>query len=227
MYQNPFISISLVLLLGMRHGLDADHLAAINAIVQNISSKLPSSKLIGFFFALGHGMVVTLISILIGIGLNHAIPNWFDDMGNFISAFFLLSFGLINLFSLVKKSSPKEIPKGIKSLFVKKVTHKINHPISICCVGALFALSFDTFTQAAVFSLSACAVAGWLFNGALGMVFTMGMIMADGLNGWLMAKLIHLNRSGKLYAMGSHVINIIITLSSLTVGGLNAIKLLI
>lgn len=219
----PFFLIFLVLLLGLRHGLDTDHLATINSITQNTSSKLYGSKFVGFFFALGHGFVVIVVSVLIGIGISHAVPGWLDKFGSFISAFFLLVFGLINFFDLIKKTPPDAIKiQGPKTLLFSRLTRKINHPILICGVGVLFALSFDTFSQAAVFSLSASAMAGWVFAGFLGVIFTIGMMVSDGLNGWLIATLI--NRADKLSIIASYLVGAFITLSSIIIGGINAIK---
>lgn len=222
----PFILIALVFLLGLRHGLDTDHLATINSITQNNLSKKYASNWVGFFFALGHGIPVTIISILIGIGLNHSVPEWLDRFGSFISAFFLLIFGLINLLSLIKKKPADSVKiYGAKTLLFNKLISKINRPILICGIGALFALSFDTFSQAAVFSLSASAMAGWIFAGFLGLVFTIGMMLSDGLNGFLIAKIIH--RADKISIITSYLVGTAITMSAIIIGSINAIKFFI
>lgn len=50
-------------------------------------------------------------------------------------------------------------------------------------VGALFALSFDTMSQVAFFSISVQAGQSWMTPMLLGLVFMLGMIVTDGLNG--------------------------------------------
>jgi high-affinity nickel-transport protein len=57
-------------------------------------------------------------------------------------------------------------------------------------VGAAFALSFDTISHALVFSLTGASMAGWVFALGLGLVFTLGMVATDALNGWWVAKMI-------------------------------------
>jgi high-affinity nickel-transport protein len=53
----------------------------------------------------------------------------------------------------------------------------------IAAIGAAFALSFDTISHALLFSLTGATMAGWMFAGALGVLFTAGMALTDTLNG--------------------------------------------
>ncbi len=224
MHYSQFLFVVIVFLLGLRHGLDPDHLATINSITKNASSKLQGSKLVGVFFALGHGFVVILISILIGVGMKHTVPHWLDNFGNFVSAFFLLLFGAFNFYSLSKTKPGQSIKMhGFKTILFEKIIQQISHPILVFGVGVLFALSFDTFSQAALFSLSASAMSGWLFSAILGIAFTIGMMVSDGLNGWIIAKLIQ--KADKFSIIASYLVSIIITASSMVVGGLSALKL--
>jgi high-affinity nickel-transport protein len=57
-------------------------------------------------------------------------------------------------------------------------------------VGALFALSFDTMSQAAVFSMAATTIGGWTFGVVLGLVFMLGMMVTDGVNGLWISRLL-------------------------------------
>jgi high-affinity nickel-transport protein len=54
-------TLVLVFILGLRHGMDADHLAAIDGF-----SRLRPSRWNGVLFGLGHGLVVTLLALLVG-----------------------------------------------------------------------------------------------------------------------------------------------------------------
>ena len=56
-------------------------------------------------------------------------------------------------------------------------------------LGAAFAVSFDTVSHAAAFSLSGATMAGVLFAALLGMVFTLGMVLTDTVNGLWAAKM--------------------------------------
>src|SRR3989442_14691420 len=53
---------ALVFVLGLKHGLDPDHLIAIDGFTR--SSR---SRWCGLFFSLGHGVVVTLIGVAVAL----------------------------------------------------------------------------------------------------------------------------------------------------------------
>lgn len=56
-------------------------------------------------------------------------------------------------------------------------------------VGMLFALSFDTVSQAALFAVTAMRHGGWQSALLLSLLFLAGMLIVDGLNGAWMARL--------------------------------------
>jgi high-affinity nickel-transport protein len=177
---------------GLRHGFDLDHLATIDAMARAVRSQPLLSRLAGCLFSMGHGFVVILASLIIGSGMVHAqIPLWFEEVGKGISIFFLFTFGMLNLWTVVQNpSNLSAVPKGIQSYFAEKVIGEQCGPGTMLAVGALFALSFDTFSQVAFFSLSASLVAGWMFSGFLGLFFMLGMMASDGLNGLFVSALI-------------------------------------
>jgi high-affinity nickel-transport protein len=72
-------------------------------------------------------------------------------------------------------------------------------PLTVLGIGALFALSFDTLSQAALFAMTATAYGGWRPALLLGLLFTAGMLVTDGLNGWLIGRLIrHSGRTARV-----------------------------
>ncbi len=181
----------MVLTLGMRHGFDLDHLATIDAISRTTKDNKRLSRLAGVLFSLGHGLVVVFISLLVGSGLLQAIvPSWLDDFGQWVSIFFLSSFGFITIGMLWSQRLNSSVPLGPKSFFLNKIANKGLSSFSIIFIGALFALSFDTITQVTLFSISASVMSGWLLSGLLGVVFMLGMMASDGMNGFLVSTLI-------------------------------------
>lgn len=197
------LMILIALGLGLRHGLDLDHLATIDAIARTTKERGAVSKMAGFLFSLGHGCIVTAVSLVIGGGLIEAsTPDWLEELGNMISLFFLGFFGVLNLWSVFQSSS-SATPKGIKSYVVKKILHKNLSPSLIILIGALFALSFDTFSQIALFSISATLMSGLFFSGLLGFCFMLGMMLTDGFNGLFVSKLIQrADRASSLFSKG-------------------------
>lgn len=221
-----FFLIVLVLTLGLRHGLDLDHLVTIDAITRGIPCGRKLPKWAGFLFSLGHGLVVILISLLIGSRLMQAqFPHWLNTLGHVLSIFFLLLFGIINLINLFR--GPSLIPSqsgGLKAFLAKKIIGENCTPVFIIVVGALFALSFDTFTQVSLFSLSAATMMGWVFSGMLGMIFMLGMMITDGLNGLLVSLLI--KKMDTRFYIVSKILYVVISFFSLTIAGLGIFKLL-
>lgn len=209
------LSLSMALTLGLKHGFDLDHLAAIDAMTRTTRNDRLLSKMVGFLFSLGHGLVVISISLILGSGIVEAgVPEWLDGFGRWISIFFLVVFGLLNLYSVFQKStSNSTIPVGIKSFLAQKLSAERCTPLMVLIVGALFAFSFDTFSQIALFSLTASLVSGWLFSGLLGFSFMLGMMLADGINGLLVSVLIQ--RADRASAFFSKSVGVSISLFSL------------
>jgi high-affinity nickel-transport protein len=208
------VLISMALTLGMRHGFDLDHLATIDAITRTVRDNRLLSKFVGFLFSLGHGIVVILISLIIGTGLMQAhIPKWLDGFGQWVSIVFLILFGALNLYNLFQNQT---LPAGLKSFLVKKLSGKKFSPLLILSIGALFAFSFDTFSQIALFSISASLLSGWFFSGVLGLFFMLGMMLSDGINGLVVSTLIQ--RADRFSVVLSRGLGLIISLFSLGLG---------
>ena len=84
------------------------------------------------------------------------------------------------------------------------------------------ALSFDTISQAALFSLTAASIAGWAFSVALGIVFMLGMMTTDGVNGLYIANL--LGRADQRALIASRVMGLAVAGLSFMVGTMGLAK---
>lgn len=201
--------------LGLRHGLDLDHLATIDSITRTLKVNNPLSKRVGLLFSFGHGIVVIFLSIIIGNGFIRAqFPDWLDPLGSYISIFFLFVFGLLTLYNTFLSDSISPAPSGMRTFFISKF--KSYNAFWIILTGALFAISFDTFSQVALFSLSASSSANWHFATVLGLIFMLGMMATDGLNGLIMSLLIQ--RADKLSFYISRLLGVSIACFSLLLG---------
>ena len=209
--------------LGVRHGFDLDHLATIDSITRSINSQQYLAKAVGFLFSVGHGLIVMLLSSMIGLGLfKRTFPHWLDGFGNWISVFFLFIFGVTNLYMVFK--SPNIPLINYKGAFAKILLRKKNQPLFIMLIGALFALSFDTFTQVSLFSLEAATIGSWFFSSILGLIFMIGMIVADGVNGYIVGVLLaNIDKKSSIISKG---FGIMISFFSLMICTTNLIKLM-
>jgi nickel/cobalt transporter (NiCoT) family protein len=182
---------ALVFLLGLRHGFDPDHLVAIDGLTRS-NKRDEIRRWCGLFFSLGHGVVVTLVGLAVALAATewHA-PAWLQELGAWISISVLLVLGLANLMMLFRTPGGRAVPLvGIRSRWFAEQLARGSHPVFIASIGAAFALSFDTISHALVFSLTGATMAGWLFALLLGLVFTLGMVLTDALNGWWVAKMV-------------------------------------
>lgn len=218
--------VLVVFILGMKHGMDPDHLATIDGLARfNARNRPQLSRWSGFLFSLGHGLVVTLVAAIVALtASNWSAPHWLEHVGAWISILFLLALGSVNLREVLR-SAPNQVVRavGLKGRFFKRFT-EASHPVVIASVGAAFALSFDTVSQAALFSLTASSLAGWLFSLGLGVLFMIGMMLTDGINGLFIARL--LRRSNQRALIASRVMGLSIAFISFAIAGLGMAKYL-
>ena len=213
--------IALAFALGLKHGMDADHLATIDGLTRfNTSAgRRRLARLCGFLFSLGHGVVVCIVAVAAELLFHPAsAPSWIDDFGTLVSAFFLLLLGMINLYAVFSTPSHEMVRlAGIKGRWLKNLRNA-GHPVLIALVGALFALSFDTLSQAAFFSVTAVRFGGTAYALLLAVCFMIGMMVTDAVNGLRISHL--LQRADASARTTSRIMGVTVALLSLTVAGL-------
>lgn len=209
--------LALVFLLGAKHGLDADHLATIDGLTRyNLRMAPDRARWCGSLFSLGHGAVVMVIALAVGAASRHwQVPEWMDALGTWISIVFLTVLGLLNLRAVLATPAGDMVATvGIKAGLLRRL-QATSHPLAIAAVGALFALSFDTMSQAALFAMTATQHGGIGHALALGIAFTSGMLIADGANGLWIAGL--LRRADRRARIASRVMGLMVAAISLSV----------
>lgn len=215
----------LVFLLGMRHGFDADHLAAIDGLARvNALARPALARYCGALFSLGHGAVVCLIAVAVGSSRQQwNFPDWLDALGNGISIFTLLALGLANLWMAFTASADStNAPVGFKARLLGPLG-RTTGAHGVLLVGALFAVSFDTLSQTAMFSMAALHFGGTRHALLLAGTFVTGMLMTDGLNGLWIARL--LRRAGRDAGLAARVMGGVVGSLGLTVAAWEAARL--
>lgn len=216
--------VAVVFLLGLKHGLDPDHLAAIDGLTRHNAGARPRlARWSGLLFSAGHGMVVTAVAIAVATAASGwQAPRWLENTGTWISIGFLALLGVANLAAVLRTPRGEVVrPVGMRSRLFARLT-RAGHPVLVAAVGAAFALSFDTMSQAVIFSVTGSHIAGWLFAGALGLVFTAGMMATDALNGLWVARLVR--SADRRAAAASRVMSLAIGAISLAIAGLAAAR---
>ena len=167
-----------------------------------------------------------LIALAVGFASTQwQVPQWMENVGAWISISFLTLLGLLNLRAVLLTPADAIVaPVGLKGRLLGRLS-QASSPGLVAFVGALFALSFDTISQAALFSLTAQQFGGLGPALALGLLFTAGMLVTDGLNGLWIQRLIA--RSDELARVASRVMSLAVGGVSLLIAGFALAKLLL
>ena len=216
----------MVFLLGLRHGMDPDHLATIDGLARHNGQVRPRlARWSGCLFSLGHGAVVTLVAVFVAATLHEGTaPQWLERLGVWISIVFLFALGMLNIAAVFRTPADRVVRlTGFKGRWVGRLAGT-GHPAVIAMIGAAFALSFDTISQAALFSLTGAHLAGWPFSVALGLIFTLGMMTTDGVNGVWVARMVQ--RADRRARLASRVMGLSIASLGIAIAGLGMARLL-
>ena len=196
---------------GLRHAVDADHIAAIDNTTRKLMQDGQRPVGVGLFFSLGHSTIVVGLSVLIAIsaGIVSDIPAFREAgglIGTAVSAAFLLVIGLINLVVLVdiyrmfrKVSRGGEYDeagledylqnRGLLARIFKPMLRVIRTSWHMYPLGVLFGLGFDTASEVALLGLAATSGATHLPVALiliLPVLFAAGMSLVDTTDGVLM-----------------------------------------
>jgi high-affinity nickel-transport protein len=220
------ISIALALGLGLRHGLDADHLAAIDGLTRwNANAQRPFARYCGALFSAGHGAIILTAAVVLAmLARQWTPPSWLSATGALVSATTLLLLSGANLHSVFGKGPNHEVPSAALRARAFLRVLRAQTPWKVALVGAFFALSFDAFGLAAFFA-AAASPAGGIFDAAmLALVFAAGMIAVDTANGLWVARLLRRSDSASRHA--SRVMTLTISAVGILVGACVILSLL-
>ncbi|MDI9408834.1 MAG: HoxN/HupN/NixA family nickel/cobalt transporter [Candidatus Pacebacteria bacterium] len=202
---------------GLRHALDADHIAAIDNATRRLMLSGKSARGVGIYFSLGHSSVVLLLSL--GIAMSATmVQSHFDSLlsigktlGTGISILFLVTVGLANLRLAIGMwrdnrrgaeagSTPNPRTPWYGGVF--KLVRKSWH---LYPLGFLFGLSFESATEIALLGISASsASAHWPVWQVMifPLLFSAAMVLVDAADGVLMLGVYgwgNRSQSAKLY----------------------------
>ena len=186
-----------VFVLGLRHGADPDHLAAIDNVTRNAYEKTPFlSRFAGTLFAGGHAAMVLAISALVGLlGARFAAHGaLIETIGTWISIVVLLVVAGMNLRALRTGSTRLT---GAKTRLLPRHLREGASAFVAIPIGLLFGFGFETSSQIAAYAVAFGADAGVFGALIVGATFSLGMICTDTLDSVLVHRLVSF-RSGAL-----------------------------
>ncbi|MCL6636394.1 MAG: HoxN/HupN/NixA family nickel/cobalt transporter [Alicyclobacillus sp.] len=191
---------------GLRHAVDADHIAAIDNSTRKLVHEGQRPLTTGLYFALGHASVVLLLTLVVaGVARSLAarLPAWSGAgaLGTVVSAGFLYLMAAFNASVLLDLWRARRhgaaataaanggLPGGLATRLYRRVFNLVRRPWHMFGVGFLFGLGFETATEIALLGVSASAaahgVSAWGVL-VLPVLFAAGMSLVDTTDGVLM-----------------------------------------
>jgi high-affinity nickel-transport protein len=194
---------------GLRHAVDADHIAAIDAVVRKLMQQDRPAMSVGLWFSLGHSTVVVMASAAIVMatpGLRAMLaawPHYGATLGSCVSAAFLFGMACVNarilldvwqVFRRARRGGAVthdvSLPRtGVIARLFRPLFGMIGRGWQMYPVGFLFGLGFDTATEIGLLGLSAAqaahGLAAWRAMVLPGL-FTAGMALVDSADCMLM-----------------------------------------
>lgn len=202
----------LAYVLGLRHAVDADHIASIDNVVRKLMQEGKRPFSVGLFFSLGHSLAIALAVAAIAAAAFALEGRFlqFKSIGSVIgtgaSAFFLLAIAGINLvilrgvwrsFRRARRGEPvaeQELNlllsgRGFLARIFRPLFRMVSRSWQMFPIGFLFGLGFDTATEISLFTVAASQASGDMTFGTIMIfpaLFTAGMTLLDTTDSVLM-----------------------------------------
>ncbi len=239
---------------GLRHAVDADHIAAIDNVTRKLMQENKRPVAVGLFFSLGHSSVVVALSLALA-ATTVALQDRFEDfkalgglIGTSVSAVFLFAIAGANIIILLStwrtfqsvKAGERVVEAdldamltggGLLSRLFRRLFRLIDSSWQMYGLGLLFGLGFETATEVGLLGLSATGATNGLSPWSVMVfpaLFSAGMALIDTADGILMLGAYgwaFIKPIRKLYY--NLTITFVSVLAALIVGGLETLGLLV
>ncbi len=238
---------------GLRHAVDADHIAAIDNVTRKLMQEGKRPVAVGFMFSLGHSTIVFLGTAAIAataLALQHRLDAARvigGVIGTLISSLFLFGIAIVNIivlfsiyraFARVRGGAPYVdedfdmllASRGFLARLFRPMFAMIRRSWHMYPLGVLFGLGFDTATEIGLLAISAAEASKglplWSIM-ALPALFAAGMSLIDTTDNILMLGAYgwaFIKPVRKLYY--NMTITFVSVIVALVVGGIEALGLL-
>jgi high-affinity nickel-transport protein len=185
------LSAFAVFALGLRHGADPDHLAAIDNLTRNSIGRRPLlSRFCGTLFAGGHSVMVLCIAGLVGLlGSKFGAGRGalIETIGTWISIVVLITIAIVNL-QQIRSGATRLV--GFKGRLMPRALREATSPWLAVPIGLLFGFGFETSSQVATYAVAFGVNSGVLGALMVGAMFCLGMLCTDTLDSVLVHRLV-------------------------------------
>ena len=197
---------------GLRHAVDADHIAAIDNVTRKLMQEGKRPISIGFWFSVGHSLVVILLSLAVAVTTTalsthfEALKGFGDIAGTLVSTLFLFLIAAMNIvilvgiwraFRRVRRGgafAEQDFDvllnnRGLLTRLFRPMFRIISRSWHMLPLGFLFGLGFETATEVSLVGISATqagqGVSIWSIM-VFPTLFAAGMSLIDTTDGVLM-----------------------------------------
>jgi high-affinity nickel-transport protein len=178
-------TIPVMVLLGVRHALDIDHIAAIDNLVR-MGNADRRSRWVGSLFSAGHMLAVCAEMVaLVYVVKSLEAESSLELVGGILGASVLGAIGLVNFYSVKKYGRSGFSILAQKAAGTTRFAGSVGSPLLI---GFIFGLGFDTASQVSALTVSAVASAtqGVQVALVLAAFFALGMVPTDTLDSFVL-----------------------------------------
>ncbi len=197
---------------GLRHAVDADHIAAIDNVTRKLMQEGKRPVAVGLMFSLGHSTIVVVGSLAIAataLALQHridAVREIGGVIGTLVSSLFLFAIAIVNL--IVLRSVYRTFvrvrrggayveedfdlllgSRGFLTRLFRPIFNLIRSSWHMYPLGLLFGLGFDTATEIGLLGISAAEASKGLSLWSIlvfPVLFAAGMSLVDSTDNILM-----------------------------------------
>ncbi len=253
-YNQPaLLGIALVVYgFGLRHAVDADHIAAIDNVTRKLMHAGQRPVSVGFFFAIGHSIVVIIAAAAVAFAANSlksfpAFQSYGGIIGTLVSAFFLFVIAAMNImifasiyktYRLVRSGGTyveEDLDvllnnRGFLTRIFRPMFGLVSRSWHMLPLGFLFGLGFDTATEVATFGVAGAQAAKGVSLIAVlvfPVLFAAGMALVDTTDGVMMLGAYNwafVKPMRKLYY--NMTITLVSVIVAIAIGGIEALGLI-
>jgi high-affinity nickel-transport protein len=188
--QHHFTGFVILFVLGLRHGLDPDHITIIDGYTYRLHLKKNNwARWVGTLFTFGHGIMVTVIAFALSILRNNfEMPVMLDIIVEWASSMILFLVGISNLVALIRQD--KGNSRVLKKWLLPSSFENNVNPFTVIITGVIFGFIFDTSSQIAAFGYAISVSNQWMYAILGGTVFSLGLIVTGTCDSMLLSKLL-------------------------------------
>ena len=178
----PTTGLALFFMLGLRHGCEPDHIAAIDGMTLRAFDRHEThAGWVGALFALGHGVAVAAIAVAVSlVAAAFAVPDTLVKASEWLPVLLLIALGVWNLRALLAPGDYR--PDSVRLKLMPRRLRERTDLWSSFVIGLLFALVVDTLAHVSAWSVFATTRGGWQAGVLAGLLFSVGMLATSTLD---------------------------------------------